>query len=51
MHAWTALIAFCAVLLAFVPAAVSASLFLMGVIGLAIAVFWPTTKDNTTAAV
>lgn len=50
MHAWTALIAFCAVLLAFVPAAVSFTLFLIGVVGLAIAVFWPVTRDSTTVA-
>jgi UDP-GlcNAc:undecaprenyl-phosphate GlcNAc-1-phosphate transferase len=50
MHAWTALIAFCAVLLAFVPAVVSLSLFLIGVIGLGIAVFWPATHDSAHAA-
>ena len=50
MHAWTALIAFCAVLLAFVPAVVSLSLFLIGVIGLGIAVFWPATHEAHTVS-
>ena len=50
MHAWTALIAFCAVLLAFVPAVVSLSLFRVGGIGLGIAVFWPATHEAHTVS-
>lgn len=51
MHAWTALIAFCAVLLAFVPAGISLAIFIVGVIALAIAVFRPAAaRDSATVA-
>ncbi len=51
MHAWTALIAFCAVLLAFVPPGISLVIFVVGVIALAIAVFRPAAaRDSATVA-